>query len=362
MTDPRYAASDVSDSTAAPEPGPQDEADHTGRDNPAHDNTPKDDPAHDATANDSPANHDPASAPDPQATTELPRTNWEPPRSDAQSNSQPDSQPDSQANTQPDSQSGAQSGAVAQPGAAPSWTSDQTQDFPAYRPQSYPTYPPIQSQTSELPAVSGAGAGPPPSSAAAYASPYGAAGAGIAPGAATAAAAGPVRRNGAGIAGALGLIGLAGAAAGAFALPIERFAQNQNAYFGNFHDLALRTVRSSAANNHSVSLVGTHIATVWWHYAAEAALGALAFVLLVQLCVPVLRRVAGVVLLLGGLATAAAFLYAAHQTNDYRSSTLLGTPRRISWHHLAYGFWVAIAGCVVIALAGLIAAAQSTRR
>ena len=67
-------------------------------------------------------------------------------------------------------------------------------------------------------------------------------------------------------------------------------------------------------------------------------------------------------LFLGGLAAAAGFLLGAHQTNDYSSVSRGASLHRISWQHLAYGFWVAVAGCVVVALGGLIAAAQSTRR
>ena len=208
-----------------------------------------------------------------------------------------------------------------------------------------------------MPAVTAGG--PPPSSAAAY--PAFAGGA-SAYGASSSAAATPVRRNGAGFAGAVGLISLCAAGAGAFALPIQTFANSQHTYFGSYRDRAAKNLVSSVANNHSTSVVGSHFATEWWRYGVFGALGGLAFLFLVQICVPVLRRVAGVLLFVGGLASAAGFLIGAHQTNDYTLSNLSANVHRISWHHLAYGFWVAVAGCVVIALSGLIAASQSTRR
>lgn len=242
------------------------------------------------------------------------------------------------------------------------WSAQPTQDFPAFRPQSYPTYPPTQAATTELPAV-GAG-GPPPTLAAGYPATGGVAN-WVGPGStdpSDAITGKPRRRDGAGFAAALGLIGLCAAAVGAFALPIQRFAQEQNAYFGNYRDLSTHPVVPSGANQHSISLVGGHIATDWWRFWIFTALGVLALLFLIQICVPVLRRVAGVLLLLGGLAAAAGFLLGAHQTNDYRSATLLGHITRLSWRHLAYGFWTAVAGCLVVALAGLIATLQSTRR
>ena len=247
-------------------------------------------------------------------------------------------------------------------------SADETRDFPAYQPQSYPTYPPSHSTTTTLPTVDAGG--PPPSTAAAYPGP----GPTVASGGrsdsastpdgptATTANGKPARRAGAGLAGALGLIGLSAAAVGAMGLPIQRFPQNQNVYFGTYRDLAGRKLSSNAANQHSISLVGGHIATDWWRFGVYLTLGVLALLFLIKICVPALRRVAGVLLFLGGLGAAAGFLLGAHQTNDYRSVTVLGHIRRISWHHLAYGFWVAVAGCAVVALAGLIAMLQSTRR
>ena len=274
---------------------------------------------------------DDRSAPDPHATTELPRTQW----------------PDRPADASPTTSD---------------WSSEPVRDYPAYRPQSYPTYPPAHVSTTELPAV-GPG-GPPPASGAGYPAP-GAAPNWADPNRTVTAAANegkPRRRDSAGFAGALGLVGLCAAAVGAFALPIQRFPQDQNAYFGNYRDLSTRRTTPGRANAHSISVVGGHIATDWWRFGVFTALGVLALLFLIKICVPALRRVAGVLLLLGGLAAAAGFLLGAHQTNDYRSATVLGHIRRMSWHHLAYGFWVAVGGCAVVALAGLIATLQSTRR
>ena len=315
-----------------------------------------------------------SSTTDAPVTTQLPAAGWT-------------SSPDPGAGTEPGSGSGSGSGDYGPPADAastpPGWSSQQTQNFPAYQPQSYPTYPPTQSSTAALPAVDAGG--PPPSSAAAYSGTASTAsgagsigsgagltgnGAGLTGNGAGAAAYGgtafdsgkPVRRGGAGFAGAVGLIGLAAAVAGAFALPVQQFTGSQNTYFGTYRDLAARKLASSAANDHSISIVGGHIATDWWRYGVFGALGGLAFLFLIEICVPVLRRVAGFLLFLGGLAAAAGFLLGAHQTNDYSSVSRGTNLHRISWQHLAYGFWVAVAGCAVIAVAGLIAGLQSTRR
>lgn len=273
----------------------------------------------------------PAGSTDPNATAELHRTYWHDESTEASE-------------------------------ATPDWSTRPTQDFPAYRPQSYPTYPPTHAPTTELPTVPAA-----PAAAAGYSTGYStAAGAdrtgATAPTAVAAQDSKPRRRAGAGFAGALALIGLCATAAGALALPLQRFPQGQNAYFGNYRDVSTHRLAANAGNQHSMSRVGGHIATDWWRFGVFTALGVLALLFLIMICVPVLRRLAGVLLFLGGLGAAAGFLLGAHQTNDYRSAAGLGHITRVNWQHLAYGFWVAVGGCLVVALAGLIASMQSTRR
>ena len=293
-------------------------------------------------------------------------------------NPSPNRSPTAQSGTPSEAQSGTPSGSTsaAQPGAesgarptGPGWSTDQTHDFPAYRPQSYPSYPPTLSQTSELPAV-GAG-GPPPTTAAAYSGPGPAA-----PGLAATGMSGPPaaamtafqperprRRAGAGFAGALGLIGIAAAAYGAFALPIQKLGARSSPYFVTLRELATQKVASSRTNAHSVSFAGGHGATLWWRYGLAGALGVLALLLLVQICVPVLRRAAGVLLFLGALATIGGYAFAIRQTNDYRSVAVgLQGAHRLALHQLGLGVWVTVAGCAVAAVGGLVAAAQSTRR
>jgi hypothetical protein len=346
MTDPRYAARDVTDpadSAAAPVDPSAAAGEKT---------------AGGATS---------VSGADPQATTELPRTGWgsaSDSSSDSVSGSRPGATPDVQAGSLSEAGSAAQSQpqSAARPAGGPSWSSDETHDFPAYRPQSYPTYPPTLSQTTELPAV-GAG-GPPPTAAAAYGGGPGTASA--IPAAAAGTAGGPDRprrRAGAGLAGALGVIGLAGAAYGAFALPVQKLGPIRSPYFTNLRQLSTHKLASTGANAHSVSFAGGHAATLWWRYGLAGALGVLTLLLLIQLCVPVLRRVAGVLLFLGGLATIAGYVIGVHQTNDYRS--IIGgiqATHRLAVSQLGLGIWVAVAGCAVAALGGLIATVQSTRR
>ena len=93
-------------------------------------------------------------------TTELPAVGWTPPAAGAYE-PPPTTAP---ATTAAPATTGEPAGSSP---AEPSWTTDETRNFPAYQPQSYPTYPPNHSPTTELPAV--AAGGPPPSSAAAYA-------------------------------------------------------------------------------------------------------------------------------------------------------------------------------------------------
>jgi hypothetical protein len=348
MTDPRYAARDVTDTSAADR-----------------------DPSDTSAAGKDSAGATSVSGPDPQATTELPRADRDSasdsrsgPGSEVQtgppSEAASDAQSVQQSSPQSDARPGSQS--ATRPAAGPSWSSDETHDFPAYRPQSYPTYPPTPSQTTELPVV-GAG-GPPPTAAAAYGGGSGTASA--IPAAATASPGGPERprrRAGAGLAGALGVIGLAAAAYGAFALPVQKLGPTRSPYFTNLRQLSTHKLVSSGANAHSVSFAGGHAATLWWRYGLAGALGVLTLLLLIQLCVPVLRRVAGVLLFLGGLATIAGYAIGIHQTNDYRS--IVGgiqATQRLAVSQLGLGIWVAVAGCAVASLGGLIATVQSTRR
>jgi hypothetical protein len=370
MTDPRYGAPDVTDEPAASgtspkglsEQAPQSPSEHTATQGPSeHTATPE----HDGAGTPDAGKDGPSSGRDPHATTELPRTGWgstSTARSDAASNAEWGDGSGNESGNDSDSASGDRSGARSATQSTRSvWSADQTQNFPAYRPQSYPSYPPTSSQTSELPAVGAGGA--------TTAAAYGGSGAGPAsaiPGAVGGTAGNadrPRRRAGAGLAGALGLIGLAAAAYGAFALPVQKLGPRRSPYFVTLRELATHKLGSTQANAHSVSLAGGHAATLWWRYGLAGALGVLALLLLVQIWVPVLRRVAGVLLFLGGLAAIAGFAIAVHQTNDYRSYVggIQGT-HRVPISQLSYGIWVPVAGCAVAAVGGLIAAVQSTRR
>jgi hypothetical protein len=266
---------------------------------------------------------------DPQATTELPRAGWE---HDTET----------------------------QRVAGRTWSPDDTHNFPAYRPQSYPTYPPSPSHTSELPEVDAGG--PPPPAAAAYGGP-----ARVAAGPPTTGATTPQperrRRAGAGWAGALAVIGIAAAAFGGLALPLQRLGPRTSPVFATLRELSTHTVTATSSNAHSVSLAGGHAATLWWRYGFLGVLGLLTLLLLVLICIPVLRRAAGVLLFLGGLAAIVAYAFALRQTNDYRAVTGgIRNAERLSVGQFGVGLWVSLAGCLVVAVGGLIAAFQSTRR
>lgn len=329
MTDPAYGAR---------EPAGAPKSDDSVPDGEARPSVPTSTPTPESSSPASGSPAAPSSGSDAQATTELPRAGWQA-RSDGFS------------------------------AAGPSWSSDETRDFPAYRPQSYPTYPPLHAPTTQLPSV-GAG-GPPPTTAAAYggvrsdARPAPITSAGPA-GAPLGEPARPRRRAGAGLAGGLGLIGIAAAGFGAFGLPVQNLGARGSPYFATLRELATHPLAADRVNAHSVSLAGGHAATVWWRYALMGALAGLALLFLVQICVPVLRRVAGALLFLGAVVTIAGYAFAVHQTNDYRSvgGGIGGNHgvHRVPVAELGIGLWVAVGGCAVAAVGGMIAAVQSTRR
>lgn len=170
----------------------------------------------------------------------------------------------------------------------------------------------------------------------------------------------PRRRGGAGGAGALGIIGLAVAAFGAFALPLQD--RDREVFFGNLRSLAAAGTASGrfVPFNRRGAPVGSGVATDWWRYGVFLGLGVCALMVLVGACVPVLRRAAGALLFLVATASGVGFVVAATQTNDYWRAVMRQGSDRLGLGDAAIGVWIAVAGCAVLLVAGLGAAATSS--
>jgi hypothetical protein len=158
---------------------------------------------------------------------------------------------------------------------------------------------------------------------------------------------GPKVRRGPGSSGGLAVLGLAAAAVGAFGFPLQSF-RKQGVFFGNLHELAGGTGADK-------KLIGTKFAGDWWHLYGYGALGILTVLVALMVTVPgVWRRIAAMLVLLGGLGCVAGFLYAGHGTNNYDFAVVSGKAVRLGITHFVYGYVVAVTGCAVVALSGLL--------
>ena len=244
----------------------------------------------------------------------------------------------------------ARAGSAAGP-AAVDWSSDETHDFPAYRPQSYPTYPPTHSQTTELPAV-GAG-GPPPTRGRlrrtgrrcpARACRHDCADRGRRdsparperPAASSRGRRWPVRSGSS--------VSPAAAVRRRLRCRCRSSVRGAARYFGHLRELATQKLTSSRANAHSVSLAGGHAATV------VVALRRLRARSACSRCCCSSRSACrccagspGCCCSWAAWPTIAGYAIGVHQTNDYRS--IVGgiqATHRLAVSQLGLGIWVAV--------------------